>query len=62
MRFLKSNDTAVDEENPYWMSFSDMMSALLVIFILASVILILQLMEIQQELKESQVRFDEEVL
>jgi len=62
MRFLKSNDTSVDEENPYWMSFSDMMSALLVIFILASVILILQLMEIQQELKERQVRFDEEVL
>ncbi len=62
MRFLKSNDAAVDEENPYWMSFSDIMSALLVIFILASVILILQLMEIQQELKERQVRFDEEVL
>lgn len=61
MRFLKSNDAVVDEENPYWMSFSDIMSALLVIFILASVVLILQLMEIQQELKERQVRFDEEV-
>jgi len=45
---------AVDEENPYWMSFSDIMSGLLVIFILASVILILQLMLKQQE-------FDEEV-
>ena len=47
MRFRKSRDVSVDEENPYWMSFSDIMSALLVIFILASVILILQLMEIQ---------------
>ena len=25
-----------EEENPYWMSFSDIMSGLLVIFILAS--------------------------
>lgn len=45
----------VDEENPYWMSFSDIMSALLVLFILAAVILILQLMEKQAE-------FDEEML
>lgn len=45
----------VDEENPYWMSFSDIMSSLLVVFILASVILILQLMERQK-------RFDETVL
>ena len=48
MRFRKSYDMAVDEENPYWMSFSDMMSALLVIFMLAAVILILQLMEKQK--------------
>lgn len=45
---------SVDEENPYWVSFSDILSALLVIFILASVILILQLMERQRT-------FDEEV-
>ena len=48
MRWRKSNEVVVDEENPYWMSFSDMMSALLVIFILAAVILILQLMEKQK--------------
>lgn len=54
MRFRKSHDVAVDEENPYWMSFSDIMSALLVIFILAAVILILQLMEAQD-------RFDQEL-
>ncbi|USD63939.1 OmpA family protein [Vibrio sp. SCSIO 43136] len=33
----------VDEENPYWVSFSDLMSALLVIFILAAVALIIEL-------------------
>ncbi|MFA0045345.1 flagellar motor protein MotB [Vibrio sp. 10N.261.51.F11] len=34
---------SVDEENPYWVSFSDLMSALLVIFILAAVALIIEL-------------------
>jgi flagellar motor protein MotB len=33
----------VDEENPYWMSFSDLMSGLLIIFILAAVALIIEL-------------------
>lgn len=54
MRWRKANAASVDEENPYWMSFSDMMSALLVIFILAAVILILQLMEKQE-------KFDQQV-
>lgn len=62
MRLGKSKDVSVDEENPYWMSFSDIMSALLVIFILASVILILQLMEIQKELEQRQVRFEQELV
>ena len=62
MRFSKRHATVVDEENPYWMSFSDIMSSLLVIFILASVILILQLMEIQEELQNRQVQFEEELV
>lgn len=62
MRLGRSKEINVDEENPYWMSFSDMMSALLVVFILASVILILQLMEMQKELKERQMRFEEELV
>lgn len=62
MRLGKSKEVSVDEENPYWMSFSDIMSALLVIFILASVILILQLMEIQTVLKERQVQFEQELV
>lgn len=40
--FAKRNGQ-VDEENPYWISFSDIMSGLLVIFVLASLALILEL-------------------
>lgn len=58
MRFFRKNTTNVDEENPYWMSFSDMMSALLVVFILASVVFIYELVNKQeqfdQEIKELQ--------
>lgn len=52
---------SVDEENPYWMSFSDVMSGLLVIFILASVILILQLMELQEQAEQERERLQEQV-
>ncbi|MDV5392103.1 OmpA/MotB family protein [Shewanella xiamenensis] len=62
MQFRKTYNANVDEENPYWMSFSDIMSALLVIFILASVILILRLMEIQKELEQKQIKFEEEIV
>lgn len=41
--YLRRTSTKVDEENPYWMSFSDLMSGLLVIFILAAVALIIEL-------------------
>jgi len=56
-------NTTVDEENPYWMSFSDILSALLVVFILASVILILQLMERQKDFdqKVSQLEMAEQI-
>lgn len=62
MHLRKAQPAAVDEENPYWMSFSDIMSALLVIFILASVVLILQLMEIREQLKEQQEQFQQELV
>lgn len=42
--------TKVDEENPYWISFSDLMSALLVIFILASLVLIIELTQRTQDI------------
>lgn len=44
MNFIKRDQSKnIDEENPYWMSFSDMMAGLLVVFILASTVLILEL-------------------
>ncbi|MCX2779245.1 OmpA/MotB family protein [Microbulbifer thermotolerans] len=61
MRVFRKAPRAVDEDNPYWMSFSDVMSALLIIFILASVALIIQLMEIQEELRRRQAEFDREL-
>ncbi len=46
----------VDEENPYWISFSDIMAGLLVIFILASVVFIIQLqkrrLDVEQAIRE----------
>lgn len=35
----------VDEENPYWISFSDIMAGLLVIFMLAAVVFIMELIQ-----------------
>ena len=43
----------VDEENPYWMSFSDIMAGLLVIFVLAAVALILELTQKSNEWDET---------
>ena len=51
----------VDEENPYWMSFSDIMSALLVIFILAAIALMVQLMETEAELQNKVDELDDEI-
>ncbi len=63
MRWRKSNDVPMEDEDPYWKSFVDIMSALLVLFILASVVLILQLMEksAQFDEKVSQLQKAEEV-
>ena len=61
MSINRRGGSQVDEENPYWMSFSDIMSALLIVFILASVVLIVQLMEIREQLEEQQQEFTEEI-
>src|SRR5690554_2968284 len=45
--------STVDEENPYWISFSDIMAGLLVIFILAAVALILELAKKSEEWDEA---------
>lgn len=53
MRFNNRNKPLrVDEENPYWISFSDLMSALLVVFILAAVALVIELTETQQKIEQ----------
>lgn len=47
-RRFGSKPVQVDEDNPYWLSFSDLMSALLVVFILAAVALIIELTQTQK--------------
>jgi len=42
-----------DEENPYWISFSDIMAGLLVIFILAVLTLILELTQTRTQINET---------
>ena len=48
----RSKPRNVDEENPYWVSFSDLMSALLVVFILAAVALIIELTQMKNKFDE----------
>jgi len=50
MRFSRHTSSSVDEENPYWISFSDLMSAILVIFILATLALIIELTQRTQDI------------
>lgn len=49
-RFAAHQPARIDEENPYWVSFSDLMSALLVIFLLAVIALIIELTQQQQKI------------
>lgn len=45
----RNRHVQVDEENPYWMSFSDIMAGLLVIFVLAAIALIVELTQKSSE-------------
>ena len=49
----RTSRSNVDSENPYWISFSDLMSGLLVIFVLAAVALMIELSQAQFELEET---------
>lgn len=55
MKILSANRKTVnvDEENPYWISFSDIMSGLLILFILASMALILELMQTRAKVSDA---------
>ena len=44
---------APQSENPYWMSFSDMMSGLLIIFILVCTTLLLKLSQMEEQVMEN---------
>ena len=62
----EQNREKTDEENPYWISFSDIMAGLLVIFVLAAVALIIELTQksdawdeaLREIVKAEQVRRD----
>ena len=49
----KNKQHSVDEENPYWISFSDIMTGLLIIFILATLQLMLELSETKKEVDDA---------
>lgn len=52
-RMLSRNRSSVDEENPYWITFSDIMAGLLVIFILASIVFIMELIQKSEQWDEA---------
>jgi flagellar motor protein MotB len=51
--FEKRHPRSSDEDNPYWISFSDIMAGLLVIFILACVLLIIKLSTMEERVNEA---------
>ena len=59
--FSQHKSHKIDEENPYWISFSDLMSALLVVFILAVVALIIELTEIKNEIEQTQEEIEKDI-
>lgn len=52
MRKRLTTSPSPEDENPYFLSFSDMMSGLLAIFILASIALIIELTQIKNQLNQ----------
>ena len=52
MRFLNRYREPSDDENPYWISFSDLMAGLLIIFILAAIALIMELAQKSEQWDE----------
>lgn len=53
MRLSSRTSVQVDEDNPYWLSFSDVLSGLLVLFILAAMALILELTQTKEQVNEA---------
>lgn len=59
-RALRTRRSGAEEHNPYWISFTDLMTALLMVFILAVVVLVLQLTRAEQSLTEERERAEEQ--
>lgn len=55
MKILRSSNrsASTEDDNPYWMSFSDVMAGLLVLFVLASLVLVLELTETKQQVDDA---------
>jgi len=51
--FERRQAHSADEDNPYWISFSDIMAGLLVIFILACVLLIIKLSTMEERIHDA---------
>jgi len=49
MKIFRRDNAGVDEDNPYWMSFSDIMAGLLILFVLACAVLVLNLTQKQKD-------------
>lgn len=67
-RSLRGRRGGAEEHNPYWISFTDLMTALLMVFILAVVVLVLQLnsaeaslIEERERAQQQQSEFDEQI-
>ncbi len=58
MRTIQQFRYAKEEENPYWISFSDIMAGLLVIFILACVVLIMKLTKMNEDMARRRVEVE----
>ncbi|HCM96003.1 MAG TPA: chemotaxis protein MotB [Glutamicibacter sp.] len=61
MRILRRKNHEPEAEESYWISFTDLMTSLLFIFILAVMALMLQLTQQQSALAEQQTKFSEQV-
>lgn len=61
MRVLRRRSHESNSEESYWISFTDLMTSLLFIFILAVMALMLQLTQQQSALADQQTKFSEQV-
>lgn len=61
MRILRRKNHEPEAEESYWISFTDLMTSLLFIFILAVMALMLQLTQQQSALAEQQTKFSEQI-